>query len=191
MGCRWARLPYRTRVFEYDQRFWWIDHSRWGGNVPANGGCHPGAAAGRANRARIERITQRSRGSVGGPGTKLHPPVARRTEPERGRPWNIASERRRGDESVSRSRRPLLPGVMSLRARWRRRRARAHLMNELLAAMDTPSRLDREDRVSAPRPVTRCTGSAGGTNARLSGAPTPPAALSYQPVAAKHYTGNR
>ena len=57
-----------------------IDHSRWSGNVPANGGCRPGEAAGRANRARIERVTQRSRGSVGGPGTKLHSPVARRTE---------------------------------------------------------------------------------------------------------------
>ena len=62
-------------------------------------------------------------------------------------------EGRCGDESVSRSWRPLLPGVMSVRARWRLRRARAQLMNELLAAMDTPSRLDREDRVCVPRSV--------------------------------------
>jgi len=50
--------------------------------------------------------------------------------------------------------RPLPPGVMGVRARWRRRRARAHVMNELLAAMDSPSRLDREDWASASRPVT-------------------------------------
>jgi hypothetical protein len=107
-------------------------------------------------------------------------------------PWITESET--GDESVSRSWRSLLPGVMSIRAWWHRRRARAHLTNELLAAMDPPSRLDREDRMSDPRPVTRCTGSADAqtpphgqphTNVRLSKTSTTPAAPPYQPVDAK------
>jgi hypothetical protein len=94
----------------------------------------------------------------------------------------------------------LLPGVMSIRAWWHRRRARAHLMNELLAAMDTPSRLDCEDRMSDPWPVIQCTGSDDGhapphgqphTNLRLSTTPTTPEALSQQPVDAKNHTPDR
>ena len=73
VGGRICRIAHR--IFEHDQRFSVIDHSRWSGNVPANGGCRPGEAAGRANRARIERITQRSRGSVGGPGTNSTLPL--------------------------------------------------------------------------------------------------------------------
>jgi hypothetical protein len=141
------------------------------------------------------RIVPGSNGLHNAPGARSGAREPNSTLPLRGgrnqksvRPWITASEGRRGDQSVSRSRRPMLPGVMSLRARWRRRRARAHLMNELLAAMDTPSRLDREDRVSAPRPVTRSTGSASGTNVRWSGTPTTPAAASYRPVDRKPVT---
>ena len=115
-------------------------------------------------------ITQRSRGPVGGPGTRLLSHCAADGQ-ESVRPW-ITTDGRCGDESVSGSWRPLLPGVMSVRARWRRRRARAHLMNELLAAMDTPSRLDREDRVCAPRSVLDARDPLAGGSARVGTART-------------------
>ena len=125
--------------------------------MPANGGHRPGEAAGRADHARIERNKQRTRGLVGAPGS--HPPL-----PLRGlrnqKVFDHGSPHRKAGAMTNPfplSLRPLPPGVMGVRARWRRRRARAHVMNELLAAMDSPSRLDREDWASASRPVTRCT----------------------------------
>jgi hypothetical protein len=196
MGRRWARLPYRTRIFEHDQRFscvtihggaemcrkWWVS-SRWSRRTC--GSCQ--------DRTEYTALPGRS----GAREPRLLSQL-RRTETERVRPWITASEGRCGDGSVCRARRPLLPGVMSLRARWRRRRARAHLMNELLAAMDTPSRLDREDRVSAPRPVTRCTGSVDGApdgqprmNVRSSGDTDPTRGCVISTVTATNYTGNR
>ena len=122
--------------------------------MPANGGHSPGEAAGRADHARIERNKQRTRGLVGAPGS--HPPL-----PLRGlrnqKVFDHGSPHRKAGAMTNPfplSLRPLPPGVMGVRARWRRRRARAHVMNELLAAMDSPSRLDREDWASASRPVT-------------------------------------
>ena len=125
--------------------------------MPANGGHRPGQCR-RTRRSCQDRTWLHSAPGAGS-GAGNHTPVPLRG----GRKKTVFEyggsprEGRCGDESVSRSWRPLLPGVMSVRARWRRRRARAQLMNELLAAMDSPSRLDREDWASASRPVTRCT----------------------------------
>ena len=161
-------------------------------NKPANGGHIPGYAAERAGSCQDRTDNTALPGLGRGPGNQAPLPIARRTEPK---VFNHGSPHRKPVTNPSPgSWRPLLPGVMSIRAWWHRRRARAHLMNELLAAMDPPSRLDREDRMSDPRPVTRCTGSADAqtpphgqphTNVRLSKTSTTPAAPPYQPVNAK------